>query len=348
MKRFYIGSIGKNSGKQVITLGLGLCIRERGLSLAYIKPVGREPVYHEGKLIDADALAFHSALGLSEPLKKTSPLVYSIDVMRKALSGKLKNQGQKIVRDISSLKADVVLIAGTTDIFEGSLIGINGLKISKMERTKAILVERYQTEETLDDILAGRELLGRTLCGVIINRVPGESMNEVKKEVVPYLEKKKVKVFGVVPEEKKLSAVTVKTLADTLGARVVCGEELLGGLVENFSIGAMDVTNALKFFRRTPNKAVITGAHRADIQMAALETSTRCIILTGGLLPNDVIIGKAIEKSVPILSVKEDTFATVDRIEALLGKAKVRDPERLPLIKALVNRHVDIDKLLVG
>ncbi len=346
MKRLYIGSLGKNSGKQVITLGLGLCLRERGLRLAYIKPVGREPVYQDGRVIDADALVFHRALGLSEPVEKISPVVYTFETIRKALKGRLRNRAQKVLREIESLKADVVLIAGTTDIFEGSLVGINGLRIAQLPGTKTILVQRYHPEETIDEILAGREVLGGALSGVVLNRVGREFINEVKKDVVPYLERRKIRVFGVVPEEKRLSAVTVQALAEALGARVVCGKEHLSALVENFSIGAMDVTNALKYFRRTPNKAVITGAHRADIQMAALETSTRCIILTGGLLPNDVIIAKAIEKAVPILSVKEDTFTTVDRIEGLLGKAKVRDPERLPLIASLVKKHIDIDRLL--
>ena len=36
-------------------------------------------------------------------------------------------------------------------------------------------------------------------------------------------------------------------------------------------VGAMSVESALSYFRRKPNKAVITGGDRADIQLAALE-----------------------------------------------------------------------------
>ncbi|MCK5426055.1 MAG: cobyrinic acid a,c-diamide synthase, partial [Thermodesulfovibrionia bacterium] len=116
--------------------------------------------------------------------------------------------------------------------------------------------------------------------------------------------------------------------------------------VENFSIGAMDVNNALKYFKVTPNKAVITGAHRSDIQLAALSTSTKCIILTGGLHPNDVIIGKARLQGVPIISVKEDTFATVDRIEKTMGKLQIRGQEKLNRARDLVRNYVDIHGLL--
>jgi len=58
-------------------------------------------------------------------------------------------------------------------------------------------------------------------------------------------------------------------------------------------VGAMNVDSALAHFRRQPNKAVITGGDRPDIQLAALETSTRCLILTGNLPPNPLIIGRA-------------------------------------------------------
>lgn len=49
-------------------------------------------------------------------------------------------------------------------------------------------------------------------------------------------------------------------------------------MVEHLMIGAMDVDSALTYFRRKPNKAVITGGDRPDIQLAALETSTKCTI----------------------------------------------------------------------
>ena len=60
-------------------------------------------------------------------------------------------------------------------------------------------------------------------------------------------------------------------------------------LIENFSIGAMNVEQALTYFRRIPRKAVITGGDRADIQLAALETDTVALVLTGNLFPAPVV-----------------------------------------------------------
>ncbi len=128
-------------------------------------------------------------------------------------------------------------------------------------------------------------------------------VDHVKETVKPFLEKKGVTIFGVFPRDKCLESMTVAQLNEILNGKVLCCEDKLDEFVENFLIGAMDVDSALNYFRRTPNKAVITGAHRSDIQLAALETSTQCIILTGGFTTNDVVLGKAQAKGIPILSV---------------------------------------------
>ena len=91
---------------------------------------------------------------------------------------------------------------------------------------------------------------------------------------------------------------------------------------------------------------VITGAHRSDIQLAALETSTRCIILTGGLTTNDVVIGKAQSKGVPIISVADDTFTTVDKIGGSMGKANIREKRKVARVRELMDMEFDMKRFL--
>ena len=71
-----------------------------------------------------------------------------------------------------------------------------------------------------------------------------------------------------------------------------------------------------------PNKAVITGGDRPDIQLAAMETSTRCLILTGNIRPEAQIISRAEEEGIPILSTHHDTMTTIERIEGFFGKTR--------------------------
>ena len=66
------------------------------------------------------------------------------------------------------------------------------------------------------------------------------------------------------------------------------------------TVGAMTADAALSRFRRSSNKAVITGGDRTDIQLAALETSTTCLILTGNLRPSPLVIKQAEEFGIAV------------------------------------------------
>ena len=90
-----------------------------------------------------------------------------------------------------------------------------------------------------------------------------------------------IEVFGVMPKSPLLRSVTVGELVRRLDAQVICCPDKDQLLVETLSIGAMGVNSAMEFFRRRRNMAVVTGADRTDIQLAALEASTQCLILTG-------------------------------------------------------------------
>ena len=116
-------------------------------------------------------------------------------------------------------------------------------------------------------------------------------------------------------------------------------------LVEDFSVGAMNVESALRHFQHVHNKAVVTGGDRADIQLAALETSTRCLILTGGLHPDARILARAQEASVPIILTQEDTLTTIERIERMSGKMRVREPQKIQRAMELGQEHVDFKRL---
>jgi len=172
--------------------------------------------------------------------------------------------------------------------------------------------------------------------------VPATMMDHIKTTVRPFLEQKGVPVFGVFPRDKFLESVTVAELNETLNGKVLCCEDRLQEFVEHFLIGAMDVDSALTYFRRTPNKAVITGAHRSDIQLAALETSTKCIILTGGLQTNEVVLGKAQSRGVPILSVPDDTFSAINKIEQRMGKSSILDAKKIGRTRELIASGFDM------
>jgi BioD-like phosphotransacetylase family protein len=117
-------------------------------------------------------------------------------------------------------------------------------------------------------------------------------------------------------------------------------------IVERYLIGAMTPDAALRYFRASPRKAVITGGDRPDICLAALETDTSLLLLTGNIHPNHVILNKAQERGVPVLLVPYDTYTTVNKLQDMAGKIKYGDKRRIKLAKQLVTEHVDWRGLL--
>ena len=335
------------SGKSLVALGLGLILSERGYKIGYMKPYGKIPIKIGNKIVDADAEFMRNALGIEDRADVVSPFVATFEKQTNVLDGKPSDRFADFENAITSIEnKDLVLIGGGADLFEGSIFGVNSLRIIRFLNSRTLVIEPWNGESSIDSIVGARELLGDNFTGVVINKIPEAAHDYIKKSVRPFLEKKGIPVFAALHRDILLDSITVRQLNDILGGRVLCCEEGLDNFIENFSIGAMDVDSALKYFRRTQNKAVITGAHRSDIQLAALETSTRCIILTGGMYTNDVIIGKAKSKGVPVLSVYDDTYTAVGKIESVLGKIRIREQKKVLKTKEIVEKEFDLERLL--
>ena len=132
-----------------------------------------------------------------------------------------------------------------------------------------------------------------------------------------------------------LSALTVGELIRLLDAEVLTKYQRAEALVENLTVGAMTAEAALSRFRRSSNKAVITGGDRTDIQLAALETSTTCLILTGNLRPSPLVIKQAEEFGISVLLVRTNTMETIEQIEKFFGKTRLGQTAKLKQFQTL-------------
>jgi uncharacterized protein len=347
MTSIYIGSTMGYSGKSLVTLGLGLRMRKDGLSVGFMKPYGRVPVVAGGKLVDGDAQFMKSTLGLADPVDKICPVVYSHDLFATTMKNGSPGLKKKAMAAYKSLRGgkDVMLVGGARGIHDGAFAGISGAQLVEGMDASVIMVDPFDGEVCIDGVLAAKEVFGPRLIGMVINKTPPGEIDYLRGLVGPYLKRKNVALLGILPADRLLSSLTVGQIAETLGGRTLCCEDILGEFVENFLIGAMEVDSALKYFRKTPNKAVITGSHRSDILLAALETSTKCLVLTGNLPPNDLIIARARDTGVPVILVKDDTMTAMARLEGALGKVRIRDDAKIKRASELMDTHFDFKAL---
>jgi len=347
MISLYIGSTTPYSGKSLLCMGLGRRFEQDGLRISYLKPIGSSLTRVGDQITDEDAIFVERALSLDEPLNILCPVVVTQDVIIQAYMGKLTGLEDKILEAHHRLSQDkdLMLIGGGKNLYDGAFLGVSGVSLVKKLKAKVILIDKYEEDICIDCILAAKEALGDRLIGVILNRVYKESEGCLRRRAVPFLEGKNIPVLGIIPYDSLLTSITVKELAEILNGRIICCEDKEEELVESFSVGAMYVDKALKYFRAKKNKAVITGGDRSDIQLAALQTSTKCLILTGDMYPNEIIINQAEERHVPIMIVKKDTLTTIEECERVLGRLRIRDQRKLKRAVELVKEKIDFERI---
>lgn len=343
----FIASNRSYAGKTLLALGVAQKLIEAGYKVGYLKPFGKTPVKKGSHIFDADAIFMQESLSLSEPLNVISPFVLTYEAQNMTFEGKLRDIRKLILEALKAQKdKDFVIVSGAGDFFDGSTLGADVLSLTEETGARVLFVEAWRGDKSVDAVYGVSKLLGKQFTGAVLNKVPANSLSHVREKVVPFLEKCGIPVFAIFQKDSLLESLTIRQIVEILNGKVLCCENKLDELVEHFSIGAMDVNSALNYFSRISNKAVITGAHRSEIQLAAMETSTKCIIITGGLRTSDVVLGKAQSLGIPIVSVPLDTFTVIDKIEAARGKASIRQEEKKLRIKELLDTRFDMNRLL--
>ncbi len=337
------------SGKSSMCVGVGKILGEKGLRVGYMKPVGTLPTRVGEITTDEDAQYISNILDTKEKLEDVCPIVLTQQYSREGLRDPDFSKGfidiiadayKRIQKD-----KDIVIMEGAKSVEDGYFLGISANKICKKIGAKAIMVVKYSSE-IVDQVLYAKEFLKECLSGVIINWVPRSQMEYVGELVIPFLTKNKIEVLGYIASDKILSSVSVKEMAEILGGQIICAEDKVEELVETFMVGAMGQEQALKFFQRKANKAVITGGDRADVQLAALETPTRCLVLTGNFQPSSVVLGRAEELGVPMILVNFDTLTAVERVGEIMGHVGFHEIKKVSKIIEVVSEYIDINKLL--
>jgi hypothetical protein len=349
MKSLYITSVEEYSGKTAICLALGKLYQERGLNIGYLKPFSLRPWRIGDKIADEDAAFVIDILGVNAKPWEMSPVVVTKEILRDYLTSKDKIDFMpQVIEAVKFLekKKDLLLLEGGSSLREGYVVNLPTTKVAKELGSAILVVVKYCDDACLlDDVLSAKFRLPDSLTGVVINRVPEHAMDFVKNIAVPFLEGEGVPILGVLPNDRELAALSVGEIIKVLDAEVLTSCRNEDSLVEALMVGAMTENAAIRRFRKQKNKAVITGGDRTDIQLAAMETSTTCLILTGNLHPNNLIIKQAENMCVPILLVPGNTMETVEALDRIFGKTRLGQKEKLDKFLAYVKENIDLERL---
>lgn len=346
-KYLLIGSTEAYSGKSATILGLSYQLQQQGLDIAYGKPLGNYLGESQTAIVEADVQFVAQLLNL--PQNRLLPTILALD--EATIRKRLRNEDQSDYRQLLTQYlqmpgGDLALLEGAGTLEEGSLFDLSLLQVAEEVDAAILLVTRYKSVFSVETLLSAKKRLGDRLLGVLLNDIPTEQLEVVDTDMRPFLEQQGIPVLGMLPKSDLLRSVSVGELVNQLQAEVLCRPDRLDLLVESLAIGAMNVNAALRYFGQRRNMAVVTGGDRVEIQLAALESSTQCLILTGKLPPAPFILTKAEELEVPILSVDLDTLTTVEIVDRTFGQVRLHEPIKVQCIRQMMANHFDVDRLL--
>ncbi|NPA24147.1 MAG: AAA family ATPase [Crenarchaeota archaeon] len=347
MRTLYIASMERNSGKTTIAMSIISELVRRGVRVVPYRPF----MYVSSGTRDETLELMLELSGAREPVEKICPIkvegwaVY-VDLMRKMTRSDILETVLSNWRDLKT-RYDLVLTVGYKSLAHRILGKIMEIDIAREIDSKALIVIKPTSEDSIGDVLAAVELAKAKdleVIGVVFNCVR-PWMRSIVEEWCKMLKEEGVDVLGIVDEYLDLLNPSIRELVEELQGKVIVGQDKLDQTYEHILVGAMTPDAALRYMRSVPNKIVITGGDRADIIMLALETDTRAIILTGGIMPSPRVIARAEERGVPLILVNYDTYTTISKIMSASGKYR-RGDRRVQIVLDRVSKCINVDKII--
>lgn len=344
-KYLLIASSEPYTGKTATILGIAHQLQKKGVKLGYGKPIGTCFGVDDTTQDEQDLQFISQILNLPQERVKAPLLLLNEKTIGDYLEQETNYQAG-LKEYCSTIEADLILLEGAGNLTQGKLFNLSVPEIAAEILAQVLLVVKYDGLLIVDQVLSAQQVLGDRLLGVLINSIPSEALDHIEQDLKPFFQRRGIDILGTLPTDRLLQSVSVRELASQLNAKVLCRENRLDLMVESLTVGAMNVNSALEYFRKGQNMAVVTGSDRTDLQLAALESSTSCLILTGHTPPQQLILARAEDLEIPILMVDFDTLTTVEIVDQAFGKVRLHETIKVECMQHLIEEHFNVDLLL--
>jgi phosphate acetyltransferase len=220
-----------------------------------------------------------------------------------------------------------------------------GIPVVIVGSGKGKTLENYSSQIHLTyDTFKEREV---EVIGVIANKVHETNLQEVKFAMQKELPDV---IVSVIPRVDSLAKPTVKEIVQALEAEVLFGGAMLNNKTGKFSVGAMQLRNFLNHL--SEDTLVITPGDRADVILGTLQAHESAnypnisgIVLTGGLAPDQNVLRliDGLGAVLPILLVREGTFAVTNKIGSIQSKIYSDNKDKIFKSIQVFEEHMDLE-----
>jgi len=359
-RRIFVAATRMNDGKTTTCLGLFEALRTLYPRIGFIKPVGQRYVTIEGYQVDEDSFLFDQIYHVQVPIQSMSPVTIDATFTRRYLENPQAHRSVIVDRicrafDRVSWEKDFTLIEGTGHAGVGAVFEHSNARVARLLQAKVILVAQGGIGRPVDEIALNKALFdqqGVEVIGAVLNKVQPDKLALVTEYAGRGLAQLGVPLLGVLPMQNTLSAPNLLQIAEeTEGRWINAQERARKQRIRHVVIGAMTAKGVIDLL--APGTLVITPGDRDDVILAAIaaaglpgQPGPTGIVLTHGILPHPRILELLARSDIPVIAADADSYTIASKIHNMTVKTQPQDQDKIPIIKKLIQEHVDMQRLL--
>jgi phosphate acetyltransferase len=352
----YLAPCGAKVGLTSVALGLVRALDNRGVRVAFCKPIGQPAAHTTGPERSTHFVRATTSLRPALPI--------SLDEAERLISSDRTDElMERIMRDFheSASDADVVVVEGLAHSSEmpfGASLNVQLVRTLSAQVILAGSLAGLSMEEFDERIEVAATQYGGldsgTIIGAIINHVPNPeklTLAELRNSLAEQsrlLDRGSFHLVGAIPQNPELTACRTIDIARHLGADVLHEGEIQTRRVKKISVLARTVPNMLHVFQA--GSILVTPVDRSDVIMAvalaALKTPIAGLVLTGGFDLDERVWNLSMpgfETGLPVMRVESNSWETATHLNQLDPEVPEDDIERIQLGMDHVALYIDAD-----
>lgn len=150
---------------------------------------------------------------------------------------------------------------------------------------------------------------------------------------------------AAIPQDRHLAAPTIRDIAPAVAGELSGDEALFDEASRDLVIGPVSAHEGMDYFRKYPDKTLITRHDRTDIALGALDYEPLCLILAGGEPTLPYVHQRAERESFALIITSMTTLEAVDAIGPLYGGSAFIGQRKLDTAIEIVAANVAIAEL---
>jgi phosphate acetyltransferase len=352
----YLAPSGAKVGLTSVALGLVRALDNRGVRVAFCKPIGQPAAKAKGPERSTHFIRATTSLRPALPI--------SLEEAERLISSERTDELlERVMRDFhaSASDADVVVVEGLAHSGDMPLGATLNVQLVKTLSAQVILIgslaglSMQEFDERLE--VSGSQyggLEGGAVIGCIINHVPDSqklSLAALRDELAAksrLLERGGFHLIGAIPSNPELTACRTIDIARHLDAKVLHEGEIQTRRAKKISLLARTVPNMLHTFQA--GSILVTPIDRSDVLMAvaltALKTPIAGLVLTGDFKMDEPVWNlckPGFDSGLPVLSVQSNSWETATDLNRMDPEVPEDDLERVQLGMDHVALYIDAD-----